>query len=410
MHASGTRAFLYVQHLLGIGHLKRAVTLARAMVAAGLEVTLASGGLPVRELTLEAQLRGVRFVQLPPASAADLTFKTLVDDQGRQIDAEWKRMRGDALLAAWRAADPHVLVLELFPFGRRQMRFELLPLLEAATGAARRPAPGAARRPAIACSVRDVLGSQKSPQRQEETLGLVERYFDRVLVHGDPGVIAFDRTFSGAGRIAARIEYTGYVVDAAQPVDGDAGKGEVIVSAGGGAVGAGLLEAAIRAKPLTALRGRNWRLLAGNNLPRKEFHELTSLASGEVGIELERSRADFTTLLSNCALSISQAGYNTLMETIRAGARAVVVPFAGGHETEQTVRARCFAERGLLELVEESALAPETLAAAVDRAARKPRPSPGAINLDGAQRSAASIARMAKGEAATGKAARGKAP
>ena len=393
---SARRAFVYVQHLLGIGHLKRAVTLARAMAAAGLDVTLASGGPPVPDLALDCKRRGVHFEQLPPASAADLTFKALVDDKGRHIDAEWKRIRSGALLAAWRAADPHVLVLELFPFGRRQMRFELLPLLDAAAGAARRPA--------IACSVRDVLGSQQSPQRQEETLALVERYFDRVLVHGDPGVIAFERTFSGVGRIAGRIEYTGYVVDAAQPVDGNAGKGEVIVSAGGGAVGMGLLEAAIRAKPLTALRGRIWRVLAGTNIPDKEFQKLARLAAGEVGIALERSRADFTTLLSNCVLSISQAGYNTLMETIRAGARAVVVPFAGGQETEQTLRARCFAERGLLELVDESALAPTTLAAAIDRVARKPPPSPAAINFDGAQRSAASIARMAKGEAAMGKA------
>ena len=41
------KVFFYVQHLLGIGHLKRAHTLARALRAAGFEVTLASGGLPV---------------------------------------------------------------------------------------------------------------------------------------------------------------------------------------------------------------------------------------------------------------------------------------------------------------------------------------------------------------------------
>lgn len=392
---SKKRAFFYVQHLLGIGHLKRALTLARAAAAAGLDVTLASGGLPVAEFARDENLDGMRFVQLPPASAADLTFKTLVDGGGRPVDAEWKRERGKALLAAWRAADPDVLVLELFPFGRWQMRFELLPLLDAAFGAARRPSPGAARRPAIACSVRDVLGAPKSLQRQEETLRLVERYFDRVLVHGDPAVLAFGRTFPDAGRIAGRIEYTGYVVDAAAPAHGEAGQDEVVVSAGGGAVGAALLRTAILAKPLSALRDRNWRVLAGGNLPEQEFRALAGLAAAGTGIVLERSRRDFTTLLANCALSVSQAGYNTVMEIMRAGARAVVVPFAGGHETEQSLRAQCLAERGLLEVVEESALAPETLAAAIDRAARKPRPAHGAINLEGARRSAASIVRLA---------------
>ena len=386
------RVFFYVQHLLGIGHLKRAVTLARATAAAGLEVTLASGGMPVPELHAFAKAGAVSVVQLPPASAADLAFKELLDGNGRRIDDGWRRARTDALLAAWRGADADVLVVELFPFGRRQMRFELLPLLDAAS----------LRRAAIVCSVRDVLGAQKNAQRQEETIALVERYFDRVLVHGDPGVISFDRSFAPAGRIAGRIEYTGYVVDAAPAADGGAGRDEVIVSAGGGAVGAGLLAAAIRAKPLSALRDRRWRMLAGDNLADAEFQALARLAADGAGIELERSRPDFTTLLANCALSVSQAGYNTLMEIVSTGARSVVVPFAGGHETEQTLRARCFAERGLLELVEESALAPETLAAAIDRAARKPRPSPGAINLGGAQRSAASIARLAARNAGAG--------
>jgi predicted glycosyltransferase len=380
---SPPRVFLYVQHLLGIGHLKRAATLARALAAEGLQVTLASGGLPVPGMAMA----GVNFVQLPPASAADMSFKQLLDEHGRAVDDGWRQRRRAALLDAWKAADAKLLLVELFPFGRRQMRFELLPLLDAAAAGPRRPA--------IVCSVRDILGGQKSPQRQAETSDLVERYFDHVLVHGDPAVIGFERTFPLAQRISARLHYTGYVVDDAMPAGSAAGKDEVIVSAGGGAVGAGLLQAAIRAKPLTALRERRWRVLAGGNLPEADYQRLAALAAGEAGVELERSRPDFTGLLANCELSVSQAGYNTLLETVRAGARAVVVPFAGGHETEQALRARCFAERGLLEVVEESALTPQSLAEAIDRAARKPRPVPGAVDLDGVRCSAALVRRWA---------------
>jgi len=384
---STKRAFIYVQHLLGIGHLKRALTLARAMASAGLEVTLASGGAAVPGI----DLGGVRLVQLPPASAADLSFRLLLDESGRAIDEDWKRRRSAALHAAWQAAAPQVLILELFPFGRRQMRFELLPLLEAAAGALPRPV--------VVCSVRDILGGAKSAERQQETLDLIERRFDRVLVHGDRAVIPFERTFPAAARIAQRIEYTGYVVEPAARGAGDAGRGEVMVSAGGGAVGAQLLETALRAKPLTVLRDRTWRILAGDNLPDGEFRALARLAAGAPGVVVERSRADFAARLSNCELSISQAGYNTLLETVQARARAVVVPFARGHETEQTLRARCFAERGLVEMVQEDALAPDTLAAAADRAAQRPRAAPGAIDLDGARRCAVAVLRLASGTA-----------
>jgi len=349
-----------------------------------MDVTLASGGPAVPGIAPAS----VRLVQLPPASAADLTFKKLLDEAGREIDDDWRRRRSEALQAAWRAADAQVLLIELFPFGRRQMRFELLPLLDAAKG-----------RAAIACSVRDILGGLKSPERRQETLDLVERYFDRVLVHGDPGVVPFEQTFPGAERIAGRLSYTGYVVEPENEnaPGSNAGRDEIIVSAGGGAVGAGLLEAAMRAKPLTSQRDRTWRMLAGNNLPEEDFRRLAGVAAGDGRIVLERSRADFTTLLANCALSVSQAGYNTLMETVSAGARAVVVPFSGGHETEQALRARSFADRGLLEMVDEGALTPQSLAAAIDRAARKPRPAPGAIDLDGARKSALLIAGMIRG-------------
>jgi len=382
------RVFFYVQHLLGIGHLKRAATLARALAVEGLQVTLASGGPKVPGLRLD----GVRLVQLPPASAADLSFRTLLDENGRAVDESWRQARKAALLDAWRAANPQALILELFPFGRRQMKFELLPLLDAAAAAVRRPA--------IACSVRDILGGQKSPERQQDTLALVERYFDGVLVHGDRSVVGFERTFPLAARIAQKLHYTGYVVDEAAPPGNPAGKNEVVVSAGGGAVGASLLEAAIRAKPLTAMRALAWRILAGNNLSEDAFRKLAGLANAAGGIELERSRQDFPVLLSNCALSVSQAGYNTLLETVQARARAVVVPFAGGGESEQTLRARCFAERGLLELLEESALTPQALAKAIDRAAVKPWPPAGGIDLGGAREGAALIARWARERAA----------
>lgn len=344
------RVFFYVQHLLGIGHLRRAATLARALRAAGFEVTLASGGLPVE---------GIDVLQLPPASSPD--FKTLLDENGKPVDDAWKARRRDSLLERF---DHDALIVELFPFGRRQMRFELLPLLEKARGRL------------VVCSVRDIL--QRNPAREDEALERFERHFDRLLVHGDPRLARFELSFGKAASLAGKLHYTGYVVEKIES-EGSDGAGEVLVSAGGGAVGRRLLETAIAARPLTTLKDRTWRVLTGVN----------AVSSPESdGVIVERSRNDFTLRLKNCVLSVSQAGYNTVLETLQARARAVLVPFAGGGESEQTLRARLLSERGLVHLVEEDVLAPATLAAAIDRAAARPRPAMGAIDLDGARRSA----------------------
>ena len=352
------RIFFHVQHLLGIGHLRRAATLARALRAAGFEVTLASGGMPVE---------GIDVLQLPPASS-DAAFKHLLDEDGRPVDEAWKARRRAALLEAYEQSRADVLLVELFPFGRRQMRFELIPLLERAKGL-------------VVCSVRDLL--QPNPAREAEALERFERYFDRLLVHGDPRVATFERTFGQAARLGERVHYTGYVVDDT-PLEGDAGAGEVIVSAGGGAVGARLLETAIAARALSSLRALPWRILAGTNAPNLADLQARAVA----GVTVERSRNDFTLRLRNCVLSVSQAGYNTVLETLQARARAVVVPFAAGAESEQTLRATLLAERGLLEMVEEARLTAQSLAAAIDRAASRPRPAPAAIDLGGARRSA----------------------
>ena len=356
------KVFFYVQHLLGIGHLKRAATVARALRAEGLEVTLASGGLPVA---------GIDVLQLP-AATSDASFKGLFDEHGRPVDEAWRNRRRDALLAAWRASRADALVVELYPFGRRQMSFELEPLLEEA--ARREP------RPLVVCSVRDLV--QRKPGREEQMLAVAERFFDRILVHGDPRVVAFPH----AARLGDKLRYTGYVVDLPEVKPSAVGKDEVLVSAGGGAVGRRLLEVAIQARAATSLKGHAWRVLAGINAAADDLAALQRMATD--GIVVERSRPDFAQRLATCALSISQAGYNTVMEALGMGARAVVVPFAGGGEAEQGLRARLLAERGLLTVVEESALDTASLAAAVERSLARPRPARPDIDLDGARASA----------------------
>jgi predicted glycosyltransferase len=361
------KVFFYVQHLLGIGHLKRAATLAAALAREGFEVTLASGGPPVAGVVPDC----VKLLQLPPASAEDASFKHLVDDRGNRIDAAWQDNRKNFLLKTFNSIAPDILIVELFPFGRRQLAFELLPLLELAK-----------RKSRIVCSVRDII--QDKPERHDEMAGRVAQFFDLVLVHGDAGVAPFPLE----SRLGGRVRYTGYIVGDAPRKPSAAGRGEVLVSAGGGAVGELLLRTAIESRRQGLLREHTWRVISGVNGP-----DLSSLA--ETKLVIERHRHDFASLLENCALSISQAGYNTVMETLQARACAVLVPFRGAGESEQAQRARLLAERGLVEVVDEGALSPATLAAAALRAQARGRPVAGAVDLGGARRAAAILRELA---------------
>ena len=373
---SAPRILFYVQHLLGIGHRRRALILAEAMREAGLDVTLVSGGMADEGEEAE----GVAVVQLPPVRAGDAELRTIIDAAGRPPDDAFRARRREQLLAALAATAPAAVIVESFPFGRRAFRFELEPLLAAAR--AMRP------QPIILSSIRDVLVAKSDPLRAAGIVETVQRDFDGVMVHGDPRLIRLEESFPAAAAFGDKLFYTGYVARAAED-GGAAGTGEVLVSAGGGAVGARLLGTALAARPLTSLATAPWRLVTGPNLAASGFRELA--AAAPPGVTVERYRPDLPALFRRCVLSISQAGYNTVVDLIAARARAVVVPFAHGRETEQQQRAERFASRGLLTLLRESELDVPRLAGAITKALAAPPLGEPPLDLDGARHSAAIV-------------------
>jgi predicted glycosyltransferase len=328
----------------------------------------------------------VRLVQLPPARAAGPGFRPIVGEDGREIDSAWKKRRAAATLALFAELRPDALVVETYPFGRKPFRFELEPLLEIA--GRRQP------RPVIAASVRDILAGGRTPEREAGMAAAARKWLDLVLVHGDPALIPFEATFPPAPAIADLVRYTGLVAGSrrlrAAPTP--AGRGEeIVVSVGGGAVGSALLETALAAALLLA-PPRPWRLLAGAGVPEAVFRRMQDTAGP--GVTIERARPDFPALLETAALSISQAGYNTVLDVLVAGCPAILVPFAGpGGETEQPLRARLLAERGLVRAIAEADLTPALLAREA-AAALAAGPAPAALGparLDGAAASARMI-------------------
>jgi predicted glycosyltransferase len=92
--------------------------------------------------------------------------------------------------------------------------------------------------------------------------------------------------------------------------------------------------------------------------------------------------------MGQCTVSVSQAGYNSVVEGLAAQARMVLVPFAAGAEDEQEQRARRLQELGLAERIGERELNGTDLARAIDRIAARPRPAAGRFAFDGAERTA----------------------
>jgi predicted glycosyltransferase len=156
----------------------------------------------------------------------------------------------------------------------------------------------------------------------------------------------------------------------------------VIVSAGGGAVGEALLAAAVAAKPLTRLRHEEWLVVSGPlSQPRSQ---------GGSGIRFVRALPDLPGHLARSVLSISQAGYNTMTETLAAQTPCVAVPFETDREREQIMRAQRLATFDLVSVVRSCDLTPESLAQAVDDRIDRGMAAHG-LNLDGVAGTVAAI-------------------
>ena len=340
-------------------------------------MTVVAGGMPV------AGFPGpeVRTAALPALRTGGIDFSSLVDAHGDAVDAAFLDSRRDRLLSLFRELRPHILVLEAFPFGRRQMRFELIPLLETAAGM--KP------RPLIVSSVRDILQVSPKPGRSEEIIALVEAFFDRVLVHGDPAFARLEESFPAGRAIAGRVRYTGLVAGPRHAPSRE--RYDVLVSAGGGAAGSQLVRSAIAAAQTRSQAGRKWCVITGLGLAG------TAQASGgrsDGGLVVTAFRDDFPSLIAAAGVSVSQAGYNTVSDILRAGCRAVVSPFAGAGETEQTARAAKLKSRNLAEVIAEAELDAPRLAAAIERAAARPKPAAHGLDLEGARNSARELRQL----------------
>lgn len=369
----------YCQHSLGIGHLTRSFALAAAL-AAHFRVVFLNGGRLPPGVPVPADIERI---DLPPLGMDD--GHTVVSRDGRldvaRAQLERRRLIDDAV----RITRPAVLLVELFPFGRKKFAGEILPMIRAA-----RRQPGS---PAlVACSLRDILVDARPDQQHHDDRArwLADRYFDVVLVHSDAAFATLQDSFRPARPMRTPVCHTGYVVPARErgvaPPRGD----HLLVSAGGGIVGDTLFRTALAAREQLA-RPLPLRVIAGPFLPEAQWQALQRLAAGRSGVELLRHVGDMVAEMRGARASLSQCGYNTALDLLVAGVPALVVPYETGTENEQRGRAERLAALGALQCLPAGALNPPALAAAITRLLDF-TPRPAALALDGAARSATILA------------------
>lgn len=372
------KVLIYAQDTLGLGHVRRCTTIARALLAgrADASVLLATkSSWPARESL------GERFDFLKLPSQFTLAGASAAEHDGEREAI--RDLRRDLLRDAAARLRPHLVLVDNEPLG---FNGEMVQALAAADGAK------------AVFGMRDVLDDPARTAQswaQLDVVGSLRDRFDGVLVYGHEELFDTLGTYDVPADVAARARYTGYVVARPPAIDVAAVRarlacGErpvVLVTGGGGQDAARLCATALAALELMTSHPRPRGLVVtGPFMPEDDRAALAERAGrgGHVLVE----RADLAEAMAAADAVVTMGGYNTLAETMLFGKRPIVVPRAT-HKREQLMRALAFEQHGLVRCLPPEAASPQAMAAALEAELRAPAAVDAARFLDvGALRTA----------------------
>ncbi|MEO0375410.1 MAG: glycosyltransferase [Cyanobacteria bacterium P01_A01_bin.17] len=375
------KLMFYCQHILGMGHLIRSMEIVRGLTDQ-FQVCFINGGEVIQGFPVPAAVQVVNL----PGIKTDRDFRELQPVDPHRDLGEVECDRKFQLLQTLEQFQPDVLVVELFPFGRRRFSFELIPLMEAAKERGVR----------IVSSLRDIVVTKQDQAKHEAKIcRLMNQYFDQLLIHGDPNLHPLEDSFSRVKDLDCEVHYTGYVVQKPQSrltlldqVALSRTEPMIVVSVGGGRFGHPLLRGMVRAAEwLSEQIPHHIQVFAGPFVPDDVFWDLKQAGQDFSNLTIHRYTPNLMAYMQQADLSVNMAGYNTTMNILTTGVRALMLPFTGNDDQEQTMRVRRLEQLGRVQMLEEADVTPERLAQRVQNALMQQPQTPD-FDLDGVRKTA----------------------
>jgi predicted glycosyltransferase len=390
------KILFYCQNLLGMGHLVRTTELIHALTQT-FQVCLVDGGQPVAGFEVPS---GIEVVQLPTlqVQVSDAAVGRELQVVGSSMSLEIvKQHRKAILIRTFDEFQPDCVITEGYPFSKNKaLAFEMEPFL-AHVRAITRPVK-------VLCSLRDIIMVKEFTDRdfeEQRRCEFANQFYDGILVHSDPAIHRLENNISCVHTLTIPIYYTGYVVQSEPKGVGMSDEDKellhdsqpmIVVSVGGGKLGHDLLEAVIQSASLLKEKiPHRLVIFAGPLMDEHQFQHFRSLAQGQSNVILRRFTPNLLAYLNQADLSMSLGGYNTTMNILKTGVRAMIYP--SNKDREQAIRAEKLERLELLKILYPEDLAPPRLVQTIVNNLRKTPASQRAhlLQLNGAAESAAIV-------------------
>jgi predicted glycosyltransferase len=314
------RVLTYSHDSYGLGHLRRSITLASALVQRSPHVhVLCLTGSPVPDLfDLPERCELVKIPAIGKGENGQYISRRLPISFG-----EIASLRSDLISATVRAFRPDLLLVDHTATGPGD---ELLPVL--------RRVCHESFNTRIVLGLRDVLDSRERSReelRAKGTFAAIRASYDDVFIYGQREVFDTVEEYDFPDDIAQKTLFVGPVVPRSARRAGarrpHGGIPHVVVTAGGGEDGYPLLRGVV-----AALRGPLRReavsvtVVAGPMMPEPSSSALRRAVEGDPRITLLRSCSQMQALLDTADLVVGMGGYNTVYETLARGVALLVLP------------------------------------------------------------------------------------
>ncbi len=379
----GTKRILVYSHdTFGLGNIRRMLAICEHLTQRDpkLDILILSGSPLLNAFRIPPRIDYVKLPCLARNIDGHYDTKFL-----RMQYAELIRMRSNIILNTALDFAPDLVLVDKKPLGVESELEPCLRLLQRRLN------------PHFVLLLRDILDSPEATipvwQRQQYH-EVLEAYYSRVLVVGDPRVFDAVAQYEFPASSAALTRYCGYLArpadvhsahDLREQLTGGAHP-LVLVAAGGGGDGYQVI-----GNYLQGLRNRRTPakfqsvVFCGPEMPIAQRDEARALGAGIPNLTIDDFTNDMQRYVHAADLIVSMGGYNTVCEFLTARTRALVIPRERPVQ-EQLVRAQALASLGLCHYIEAEALTPALMMARVTQLLAAPAPTVDAhalINMRG---------------------------
>ncbi|MEO0349221.1 MAG: glycosyltransferase [Cyanobacteria bacterium P01_A01_bin.15] len=362
------KLMVYSHDAFGLGNIRRMLAICQYLLRTlpNVSILVVSGSPALHTLRLPEGLDYIKLPCLGRDTAGQLEAKYL-----KAMPETLVRLRSHLILTAAAHFQPDMLLVDKKPQGLRNELKETLNYLRQHRPQTRR-----------VLLLRDILDIPAVTIQQWQTNNyyqLTEQHYDQIWVVGEPEIFNLPAEYNFPLALQQKVRFCGYLNRGCgrtprpllrEQLGVRPEEALVVVTSGGGGDGQQLIQTYLESVSQQSIASKpifKTVIIFGPEMPAEQQQQFQAQAAPHPNVRLLEFSDDLISYLNAADTVIAMAGYNTICEVLSLRKPAVVIPRTRPVQ-EQWMRAKRFAEKGLLYTIHPQKLTPQTLAQTLDRA------------------------------------------